>query len=586
MKSKMVSLLVMLSILFGMSPAKALASEQSHDAQARYQEEENGEWLYADLDGALANVYAGGRVEILQDIHLDHCLTITKDVTLVSKDGEHPFTMMDQTKNRSDFLFQISSAQVVLEDIILDGGSQIGIVSKAELVGVTNKANLVMEKGAVIQNNHNVSTALGAGGLRVIKDSTVTMKEGALIQNCQALAGGGAAISGAQSQLVLNGGRIERNQAFIGGAIFIQEKGVLRLNDGSIAHNEAKKEIDGLSFGFGYTKGQGGGIYVDSGYVYMFGGTIQRNHAESSGGGIGVNAGVLQLAGGSIRHNTSLSYGGGVMGSPNANILVGMGAIVSDNISEKNYFHNLYLDGVEDDYPPFSTRPMILGAALSPNANIHVSRWTRPNEEHPYRIIAVPSANYTISEADLAKFHSDDPAYVVRMIDGNIVLTMAPPHVHEWAEEWSYDETAHWHDCIVSDCPLDDLTLKDGYALHQEDAGTIIVPATMEAPGWIEYRCEGCHKIIRTEEIPQLERPHQPDETDPPTTPDSTPDSLKPNTDPKVPVNTNQESSQMESTPNTGDHNTHFNHTLCMLSLMLIAFLLYHIKQDKGETKL
>lgn len=84
MKSNMVSLLVMLSILFGMSPAKALASEQSHDDQARYQEEENGEWLYADLDGALANVYAGGRVEILQDINLDHCLTITKDVTLVS----------------------------------------------------------------------------------------------------------------------------------------------------------------------------------------------------------------------------------------------------------------------------------------------------------------------------------------------------------------------------------------------------------------------------------------------------------------------------------------------------------------------
>lgn len=63
--------------------------------------------------------------------------------------------------------------------------------------------------------------------------------------------------------------------------------------------------------------------------------------------------------------------------------------------------------------------------------------------------------------------------------------------VHEWSDEWSFDETHHWHNCKKTDCTLTENADKDGYAEHtpQEDDGdettavlcsvckTVMVPA-------------------------------------------------------------------------------------------------------------
>ena len=42
------------------------------------------------------------------------------------------------------------------------------------------------------------------------------------------------------------------------------------------------------------------------------------------------------------------------------------------------------------------------------------------------------------------------------------------PHMHMWAEEWSSDETYHWHECIADNCDIIDNAEKDGYGIHAD----------------------------------------------------------------------------------------------------------------------
>ena len=42
-------------------------------------------------------------------------------------------------------------------------------------------------------------------------------------------------------------------------------------------------------------------------------------------------------------------------------------------------------------------------------------------------------------------------------------------HAHQWAEEWTRDETHHWHECTAPDCDLTGNSEKDGYEEHRGD---------------------------------------------------------------------------------------------------------------------
>lgn len=42
-------------------------------------------------------------------------------------------------------------------------------------------------------------------------------------------------------------------------------------------------------------------------------------------------------------------------------------------------------------------------------------------------------------------------------------------HEHSWSVDWNCDETYHWHECDVEDCPMADDSEKDGYAEHVYD---------------------------------------------------------------------------------------------------------------------
>lgn len=45
--------------------------------------------------------------------------------------------------------------------------------------------------------------------------------------------------------------------------------------------------------------------------------------------------------------------------------------------------------------------------------------------------------------------------------------TLGMPHTHNWdSVNWAADGTAHWHECLAGDCPVQKDTGKDGYSLH------------------------------------------------------------------------------------------------------------------------
>ena len=436
MKKRVLSLLLILVMLLGLLPTAALAAPAEAMAQARYQAEADGEWLDGTLAQAMDGVYEGGTVEVLEDLLLEEPLTIQKPLRLTSADPGSPCTIFYTTEERANWLLTVR-ANATLENIILDGRREQGLTTHAELVGVQNGTILTMADGAILQNNDNIDTSQGAGALRVVNSQTV-MDEGSAIRNCRAVAGGGAAVTGG-GRLVLNGGVIENCQAFVGGGIFLPQAssgdktGTVHVYAGAIRGNQALKELEGMSYGFSLSAGCGGAIAVNQGSVYLLGGetggVLSENYAQTAGGGLYINNGLLQLANGVIMDNQSDGYGGGISASPDTYLVVGNGPQVTGNTGgnrDEGVFDNVYLDGVEDFNVGYDTRPMTVGATLWDKTNLGVARWLRPDADHPYRIVAVPNGSkYTITQSDLEKFHSDDPAYAILLHEGNVVLANA-----------------------------------------------------------------------------------------------------------------------------------------------------------------
>jgi len=451
---RLLSLLLTLCLLLGLLPTATLAAEglpatckagcsleTGHEGgcvlhETRYQTEEGGPWTYGALSDACANVYRSGHVELLRDIGQPDPLEIEKPLTISSVDPAAPCTITYITQSRNDPFLLTTHANVTLEHIVLDGGSEKGQTTHNELVGVRS-GTLTLGDGAILQNNDNVDTARGGGGLRVMADGQAIMTEGSLIRNCRGQAGGGVAVDGggkrppslaADYHLILLGGSIENCHAIQGGGVYVDSQGTVFLPAGQagtrIQNNWAEMDPEAPD---DTRKGCGGGIYVSLGYVQMFSGAVENNSTQNSGGGIFLNAGQVVLGGGMVTGNRAERFGGGVLVAPYVNgttVTLGNSPCVVGNTSGAGYFHNIYLDKTEE-VPADDTHPITIAAPLKGDASVGVSRWLRPDGENPYRIVAIPGGRYGITESDLSKFSSDDPAFVTFLHNGNIVLTNA-----------------------------------------------------------------------------------------------------------------------------------------------------------------
>lgn len=81
-----------------------------------------------------------------------------------------------------------------------------------------------------------------------------------------------------------------------------------------------------------------------------------------------------------------------------------------------------------------------------------------------------------------------------------------PEHIHQYEENWTFNETHHWKKCIATEgtCPEPE----GEKAAHLFDEGKIIKDATEETEGTKTYTCETCGYTYN-ETIPKLEHTHK-----------------------------------------------------------------------------
>ena len=417
------------------------------DAEAKYQQQADGPWVLDTFVKAFRNVYDGGTIKLLKNTEIDTPLMTDKTITITSDESAAaPYTLkraaVFQPINTSEFLMSFvhkgdygtptfdADVTLYLENIIVDGGSEDGIVAHDALIQL-GYANLVLGEGASLQNNNDAGGRAGAvssfGG-------NVTVGKGSQIVNNEACLGAGIFADG--GTVKITGGKIEGNTATTdsrgnftvrineqkcGAGIFMWSRDdlpdtVVELESGSISNNIAGN--------------YGGGVYVkaNTGKTATFrmsGGSVKGNEARY-GGGVYILSSALEMSGGEITGNTAVRNGGGVYYAPLDEHLVYLsGSPKITGNTGNGVEHNICMEYMNPT--PDSTRTIILTGALEDGAEIGVTRLLKPTDAEPAKLVAEPSAaaGYTITESDREKFFSDDPAYTIRLQNGNLVMTAA-----------------------------------------------------------------------------------------------------------------------------------------------------------------
>lgn len=139
--------------------------------------------------------------------------------------------------------------------------------------------------------------------------------------------------------------------------------------------------------------------------------------------------------------------------------------------------------------------------------------WESDNDENHYHVCSVCSG-----KADVTP-HSYDSGMITtpatETTEGvktytcsvcNHTKTETVPkliHTHKLSEDYSKDETGHWHTCSGCDEKVD-------FEAHTEDSGTVTVQPTAYTTGVRVYSCSICGYVLRTETIPATGMPSYP----------------------------------------------------------------------------
>lgn len=444
------------------SQENCLVEASQDQGEAAWQDSE-GNWQTGSLTEAVASVSSKGTVVLLSDVSLTSGITISKPVVITSNEADQPCTIKNEepdTDDRKDRgrIFTVTSGELQLQNIILDGGRDAGVTAFHPLVCVNgNDAYLRMLEGAVLQNAENASQGTGGGGINIRKGKG-SLHDGSLIQNCKARHGGGIEFNSStghygQVQFILYGGCIKDCEAENGGGVYVNI-GIFQMGGGEITGNRAMKadtEERRMGGGAIYVAGgssppamavvgilggkitdntavsNGGGVLVQGScaQIDIYKGVFEKNKAKC-GGGVSVLKGTLKLYGGTITKNEAEMYGGGILGCPYGVIELKENPKVFDNQAgdETDRFDNFYLDGNEDK----KTVPIRLVGALTDGVKLGMSRWIRPDEnEHPYGEMIVPDG-YEISQSDFDRLCDDRESSHKELYADNMEKYALIPH--------------------------------------------------------------------------------------------------------------------------------------------------------------
>jgi hypothetical protein len=254
-----------------------------------------------------------------------------KYIKLVSPGGGTVHTLKRAAGNTTSPLITVSSGELTLKDVILDGGAvwgggtPTGISASASLVKVDGTSTkMTLEAGAKIQNN--VSSANGGGVY--INSGTFILSGGEISGNQGSSNGGGVYIN--SGEFKLQSGKISSNKTITGGGnpsgggVYIYgSNATLTMNGGEISGNSNDYSSGGVHINNGTfsldggtiynnNSAYGGGVCMNTGTFNIRGGEIYSNTGSSEAGGLYITNGIFTMSGGKIYNNSTPGKGGGV----------------------------------------------------------------------------------------------------------------------------------------------------------------------------------------------------------------------------------------------------------------------------------
>lgn len=157
------------------------------------------------------------------------------NILLKSKEG-HTFTLK-RIGNR-DIMTVYSKCTLRIENVILDGNGdgQLCMVAGGD---DENGANLILGKGAVIQNFKDNPNYLGTTFYLAEGNSILTIEDGAILQNNTADQEGGIIQARKKTTINIKGGSFKNNSSKSGGGVLFTN-GKLNITGGTFENNQGK----------------------------------------------------------------------------------------------------------------------------------------------------------------------------------------------------------------------------------------------------------------------------------------------------------------------------------------------------------
>jgi len=282
-----------------------------------------------------ANVRGDIVINVGQNMTIDTRITIPRVVASGGRviiRGSSRGVPIVLTRGINGNLFTVSDgANLVLENIIIDGNSAAFPATNGVLMRVERGGSLTMNSGAVIRNNSNPGTQgsglmilgsfnmtggeisgnttnprhVSSGGVSIERYGAFTMSGGLITGNT------GGVSANRDSSFTMSGGAISGNAEH--GVASVGTIGsadaALTMTGGEISGNTGRGVSGTLTMSNGLISGNRDGGF--SGSLVMSGGEISGNTAESSGGGVRI-LGTFTMTGGLITGNSAGRSGGGV----------------------------------------------------------------------------------------------------------------------------------------------------------------------------------------------------------------------------------------------------------------------------------
>ena len=308
--------------------------------------------------------------------------------------------------------------------------------------------------GGTISNN---KASKFGGAILLNFDGQMTMSGGAITGN-EASSWDGGAISLYNSTFTFSGGTITGNKAVDGGAINLDYYSRMTMTGGTISNNTAKEK--------------GGAVYMYSENVtFNFsGGTITGNEAVN-GGAIYLEPDrlfgnsaqcTLNMSGGEISGNKATGNGGAVYfyeaddSSEQGILNISGNPVVKDNT----------VSGKANNISLKTGKTLSIVDAMTDGASVGI---TTESTNYP-----VVFSNAYDTDYSGYFFADDENAHVNYNSEKKLELAAGAPHTHNWSTDWTTDDTHHWHECTVDGCDVTDNAQKDGYGAHiyDDDADT------------------------------------------------------------------------------------------------------------------